>query len=83
MSRRPSDLEMAERLSRSLVPNLHAAPMWNAVAISFFAPQKTLGKALETANAIDELRKATTRRPRLPPTKKNKAKAKRHRRQRG
>jgi len=83
VSRRPSDLEMAKRLSKSLAPNLFAAPIWNAVAISFLNPAMGLQKSMEAAQAIDELRKATTRHSKLPPKKAKTSKRQRHRRQRG
>lgn len=62
MARRPKFEDRAARaLNRSLAPNLHASPIWNAVALSFFNPGMSLDKALDTAEAIDELRKATTK----------------------
>jgi hypothetical protein len=79
--------ETARRLSRSLAPNLFGSTMWNAVAISFFNPAMGLQKSMETAQAIDELRKVTTRRSGSPPKKKKKkkktSKRTRRRRQRG
>lgn len=53
--------EAAEKLSRSLMPNLHAAPIWNAVALSFLNPAMSLNDSLKTADAINELRKAATK----------------------
>ena len=53
--------EAAERLSKSLVPNLHADSIWNAAAISFLNPAMSLKKSFEAAGAIDELRKRATK----------------------
>lgn len=62
--RRPSFEQRAvEQLSSSLLPNLHAAPALNAAFISFMNPGMGFGQALKAAEAIDELRKLTTRPP--------------------